>query len=105
MLKGKRVNSGRRGIGYTSSKDKLLLQFGHVILLLILLFVMFFLSYTMLGITTLKLLLGRQRGDLLLEQLLGLLPDTHVLPVLQTEQTGKQVGAESLRRLAGQQAG
>jgi hypothetical protein len=33
------------------------------------------------------------------------LPDTHVLPVLQTEQAGEQVGAESLRCLAGQQAG
>jgi extradiol dioxygenase family protein len=52
-----------------------------------------------------RLLLGGQRGDLFLEQLLGLLPDTHVLPVLQTEQTGQQVGAESLGCLAGQQAG
>lgn len=50
-------------------------------------------------------LLGGQRGDLGVEQLLGLLPDTHVLPVLQPEQTWQQVGAESLRGLAGQQAG
>ena len=48
-----------------------------------------------------RLLLVRQRGDLGLEQLLGLLPDTHVLPVLQAEQTGQQVGAESLGRLTG----
>jgi hypothetical protein len=47
----------------------------------------------------------RQRSDLGLEQLLSLLPDTHVPPVLQTEQTGQQVGAESLRRLTGKQAG
>jgi hypothetical protein len=51
-----------------------------------------------------QLLLVGQRGDLGLEQLLGLLPDTYVLPVLQTEQTGQQVGAESLGRLTGQQA-
>lgn len=47
----------------------------------------------------------RQRGNLILEQLLRLLPDAHVLPVLQTEQTGQQRSAESLGRLARQQAG
>ena len=47
----------------------------------------------------------RQGGDLVVEQLLGLLPDTDVLPVLETEQTGEQVCAEGLRCLAGQQTG
>lgn len=46
-----------------------------------------------------------QSGDLVLEQLLGLLPDTDVLPVLETEQTREQVCAEGLGCLAGQQTG
>jgi len=46
-----------------------------------------------------------QSGDLVLEQLLGLLPDTDVLPVLETEQTGEQVCAEGFGCLAGQQTG
>ena len=47
----------------------------------------------------------RESGDLVVEELLGLLPDTDVLPVLETEQTGEQVCAEGLRCLAGQQTG
>lgn len=46
-----------------------------------------------------------QSGDLVLEELLSLLPDADVLPVLEAEQTGQQVGAESLRCLARKQAG
>lgn len=44
-------------------------------------------------------------GDLVLEQLVGALPDTDILPVLEAQQTGKQVCAESLRRFAGEQTG
>lgn len=44
-------------------------------------------------------------GDLILEKLLSLLPDTDVLPVLKAKQTGQQVRAESLGCLARQQAG
>jgi hypothetical protein len=47
----------------------------------------------------------RESSDLVIEQLLGLLPDTDVLPVLETEQTGEQVCAESLRCLTGKQTG
>lgn len=46
-----------------------------------------------------------QSSDLVLEELLSLLPDTDVLPVLEAEQTGQQVCAESLGCLAGKQAG
>jgi hypothetical protein len=46
-----------------------------------------------------------QGGDLVLEQLLSLLPDADVLPVLEAEQTGEQVCAESLRRFAREQTG
>lgn len=45
-----------------------------------------------------------QGGDLVLEQLLSLLPNADVLPVVETKQTGQQVCAESLRCLARQQA-
>ena len=46
-----------------------------------------------------------ESGDLVVEKLLGLLPDTDILPVLETEQTGKQVCAEGLGCLTGQQTG
>lgn len=44
-----------------------------------------------------------QSGNLVLEQLLSLLPDTDVLPVLEAKQTWEQVCAEGLGCLAGQQ--
>lgn len=47
----------------------------------------------------------RESGDLIIEKLLGLLPDTDILPVLETEQAGKQVCAEGLGCLTGQQTG
>lgn len=46
-----------------------------------------------------------ESGDLVVEELLGLLPNTDILPVLETEQTGKQVCAEGLRCLTRQQTG
>lgn len=46
----------------------------------------------------------RQRSDLVVEQLLSLLPDTNVLPVLKAKQTRQQSRAESLGSLAGKQA-
>jgi hypothetical protein len=46
-----------------------------------------------------------QSGDLVLEQLLSLLPDADVLPILEAEQTWEQVCAESLRRFARKQTG
>jgi hypothetical protein len=46
-----------------------------------------------------------QGGDLVLEKLLGLLPDADVLPVLEAEQTGEQVCAESFGRFARKQTG
>lgn len=47
----------------------------------------------------------RQGGDLVVEKLLGLLPDADILPVLETEQTGEQVCAEGLGCLTRQQTG
>ena len=47
----------------------------------------------------------RESGDLVVEKLLGLLPDTDIFPVLEAEQTGKQVCAEGLGCLARQQTG
>ena len=40
----------------------------------------------------------RESGDLVVEELLGLLPDTDVLPVLETEQTGQVVDAYDAQR-------
>lgn len=45
----------------------------------------------------------RQGGDLLLEEILGLLPDAGILPVLELEQAGKQSLAELLGTLTGQE--
>ena len=106
--RGGRVNSDRWRIGYFFYfKDKLSVTilscyaiFDPVIRDVLFLFICHALAQWFF-----RLLFGWQRSDLFLEQLLGLLPDTHVLPVLQTEQTWEQVGAESLGRLAGQQAG
>ena len=47
----------------------------------------------------------RQRGDLAVKQVLGLLPDTAGLPVLQAEQARQQGLAECLTGLTWQQAG
>ena len=47
----------------------------------------------------------RESGDLVVEKLLGLRPDTDILPVLEAEQTGKQVCAEGLGCLTRQQTG
>jgi hypothetical protein len=46
-----------------------------------------------------------QSGNLVLEQLLSLLPDADVLPVFEAEQTGEQVCAEGLGRFARKQTG
>jgi hypothetical protein len=47
----------------------------------------------------------RESGDLVVEELLGLRPDTDVLPVLEAEKTGKQVCAEGLGCLTRQKTG
>lgn len=47
----------------------------------------------------------RQRSHLLIEQLLGLLPDTGIAPVLQLQQAGHQCLAEHLRALTGKERG
>ena len=47
----------------------------------------------------------RQRSHLLIEQLLSLLPDTGITPVLQLQQAGHQCLAEHLRALTGKERG
>lgn len=47
----------------------------------------------------------RQRSHLLIEQFLGLLPDTGITPVLQLHQAGHQRLTEHLRALTGKERG